>query len=387
MIRSFKDLLAPVSEQEFLNSYSRKSRLIVKTTQRGRTASLFPWATINHLLSAGVVPTSKVRVGMLSRTIPEHMYRRGKKNQVRPDALHQLTAQGVSISINKIAKHVPAIANLADSIERRVGHRVGVNCYITFGKSGAFKPHYDTHDVLAVQIHGAKRWRGYGIPIPYPLPPDDGNINLAVGNPVWDELIEPGDMLYVPRGEAHDAVGEVTPSVHLTFGIYAPTGIDVINWVAGRARTDPAFRMDVSRVGGEDALHRYELELKRNLKNLIDQLSFDTFLDEADQKRRARVRLNVGFDGALNSDTWLTPTPRRRIVLAPESKGEAAVTVGGTSIRISAYATRAFRVLFEEDGLSFGALATKLATSVEDKTLREAVGQLVAKGLCAIEPQ
>jgi ribosomal protein L16 Arg81 hydroxylase len=385
MIRRFKDLLAPLSEQEFLDSFSRKSRLVVKTAQRERTASLLPWATINHLLSAGIVSTSKVRAVVLSRTIPEHMYRRGRKSRLRPDALHQLAAQGVNISINRIGKYVPAIASLADSMERRIGHRVRVNCYITFGKASAFKPHYDTHDVLAVQIHGAKRWRGYGIPIPYPLPPDDGKVERH-SNPVWDELIEAGDALYVPRGEAHDAVGEVTPSVHLTFGIHAPTGIDVLSWVAERARTDPAFRMDVSRVGGEDALHRYELELKQNLKNLIDQLSFDTFLDEADQKRRPRVRLSVGFDGALNADTWLTPTPRRRIALAPESKGDAAVTVGGTNLPLSADARRAFQVVFDEDGLSFKALAEKLATSVQDKTLREAVGQLVAKGLCATEP-
>jgi len=386
MIRSLKDLLGPLSEREFLDSFSRKSRLHVKTTQRERMASLLPWTTINHLLGAGEVPTTNVRVLVLSKNIPEHMYRRGKKNRLRPDALHQLAAQGVSIRIYRIGKYVPAIANLADSIERRIGYRVRVNCYITFGKASAFEPHYDTHDVLAVQIHGAKRWRGYGIPIPYPLPPDDGKVEHS-GNPVWDELIEAGDTLYVPRGEAHDAIGEVTPSVHLTFGLYAPTGIDVLNWMAERARTDAAFRMDVSRVGGKDALHRCELELKQNLKNLIDQLSFDTFLDEVDHKRPARVRLNVGFDGALDPDTRLIPTPRRRIALAPERKGEAAVTVGGSSIRLSADARRAFQVLFEEDGLSLGTLAEKLATSVADKALREAVGQLVAKGLCAVDPQ
>jgi quercetin dioxygenase-like cupin family protein len=35
----------------------------------------------------------------------------------------------------------------------------------------------------------------------------------GLSDPVWEELIEPGDVLYVPRGEAHDAVGEVKPSV------------------------------------------------------------------------------------------------------------------------------------------------------------------------------
>jgi hypothetical protein len=238
-----------------------------------------------------------------------------------------------------------------------------------------------------VQIHGAKRWRGYGIPIPYPLPPDDGKINGAIGKPAWDELIEAGDILYVPRGEAHDAVGEVTPSVHLTFGLYGRTGLDVLKWVTEKARSEAIFRMDVTRVGGEEPLRNHELEVKRRLKDLIDELSFGTYLNEADQKQPSRVRLNLGFDRELRPDTWLAPTPRRRIALAPETKGDAEVTIGGTSIRLSANARQVFQSIFEEDGLSFGALAQKLATPLEDQKLREAVFELATKGLCAVELQ
>src|SRR5579862_536855 len=386
MIRRLKDLLEPLSEQDFLDSFSRKSRLAVRTVQHDRAASLLPWSTINDLLGAGVVPSSKLHVVVLGKTIPELMYRYRSNGRVRPDALQQLAAKGVNIRIDRIEKYVPAIATLADSIERRIGHLVWANCYITFGRASAFTPHYDTHDVLAVQIHGAKRWRGYGIPIPQPLPSFDDNRELAVGASVWDELIEAGDILYEPRGEAHDAVGEVTPSVHLTFAIEVPTGIDLLGWMAEQARTDVLFRMDVTRVGGRDALCGHETQFKRRLKDFIDELSFETFLNEVDQKRASRVRLNLGFDRKLKPDTWLAPTPRRRVALAPTTQGEAEVTIGQTSIRLSANARRAFQVIVAEDGLSFAALAEKLDTHLEDKTLSEAVAELATKGLCAVEP-
>jgi ribosomal protein L16 Arg81 hydroxylase len=146
----------------------------------------------------------------------------------------------------------------------------------------------------------------------------------GLSDPVWEELIEPGDVLYVPRGEAHDAVGEVKPSVHLTFGILAPNGIDVLNWIAPRAQNNVVFRMDVTLVGGEEPLHNHGLVLKRHLHQLIDQLSFDAFLDDVDQRRSPRVRLNLGFDNALTPDTWLSPTLKRRIALAliPKTKPE-----------------------------------------------------------------
>jgi hypothetical protein len=207
----------------------------------------------------------------------------------------------------------------------------------------------------------------------------------GLSDPVWEELIEPGDVLYVPRGEAHDAVGEVKPSVHLTFGILAPNGIDVLNWIAQRAQNNVVFRMDVTRVGGEEPLRNHGLVLKRHLHELIDQLSFDAFLDDVDQRRSPRVRLNLGFGNALRPDTWLSPTLKRRIALALNTKDETEVTLGGSVFRLSANARRTLHLLLEEDGLSFAALAEKLSTTVEDNGLRGAVAQLVTKGLVAVE--
>ena len=385
MIRRLENLVAPLSEREFLDSFSQKRRLVVKTTQPERAASLLPWATINHLIDAGVMPSSQILVNLKGKTCAELMYRRGPEGRLRPDALQQLAAQGVSIVLVGIHDYAPPIATLADAIERRIGHKVGVNCYITFGTTSAFNPHYDTHDVLVVQIQGAKRWRGYGIPIACPIEDFSPRVNVAFGDPVWEELIGPGDVLYVPRGEAHDAVGEVKPSVHLTFGIHPPNGIDLLNWMVQRARNNVVFRMDVSRVGGEEALRNHGLALKRQFHELIDQLSFDAFLDDVDQQRSPRVRLNLGFDNALRPDTWLSPTPKRRIALAPDTKGETAVTLGGSVFRLSANARRTLHLLLEEDGLSFAALAEKLATTVEDDGLHGAVAQLVAKGLVAVE--
>lgn len=187
----------------------------------------------------------------------------------------------------------------------------------------------------------------------------------------------------MPRGEAHDAVGEVKPSVHLTIGITPPTGIDLLKWMIQRAKNDAACRMDISRAGGEESLRNHGLVLKRHLHELVDQLSFDAFLDDLDQQRPPDTRLSLGSDSALRPDTWLSPTPRRRIALGPDSETE--VTFGGRIFQLSANARRTLHLLLEEDGLSFGALAERLATTVEDNGLREAVAELAAKGLVAIE--
>jgi ribosomal protein L16 Arg81 hydroxylase len=385
MIRCLKDLVAPLSENQFLDSFAQKRRLLVKATHPNRVASLLPWATINHLV-ADVMPSSKVKLISKGQRFPESMYRRGQEDRLQPDALQQLAAQGASIVLDEIDKYAPSIATLADAIERRIAHRVGVNCYITFGTASVFNAHYDTHDVLAVQAYGVKRWRGYGIPVAHPAAASvrHGGANITFGSPVWEALVEPGDMLYVPRGEAHDAVCEVKPSVHLTIGILAPNGIDLLNWMAKRAENDTVFRMDITRIGGQKALNNHGQLLKRHLHDLIDQLSFDAFLEDVDQQRSPRVRLNLGLDRVLSSNTWLAPTPRRRIALAADMVDEAELKVGGKTIRLSAAARRILHLLLENDGFSFAALAEKLPA--EDGQLRQAVAELVAKGLVALEP-
>jgi ribosomal protein L16 Arg81 hydroxylase len=387
MIHRLKDLVAPLSEPEFLESFAQKRRVLVKTTQSDRFASLLSWATINHLIDAGVIQSSSYRLVLKGQRVPESMYRRGEEEQLHPDMLQQLAAQGVSIVIDGIDKYVQSIATLADAIERRIGHTVWVNCYITFGTASAFNPHYDTHDVLAVQIQGTKRWRGYGIPVVHPVIPFSRHrdTEITFGDSAWEEFVEPGDVLYVPRGEGHDAVCEVKPSVHLTIGILAPNGIKMLNWMARRAENNPVFRMDVTRVGGQEALNNHGRLLKRHLHELIDQLSFDEFLDESDQQRSPRSRLNLGLNGVLRSDTWLAPTPRRRIALLADMGGEVKLTVGGNAIRLSADARRTLELLLENDGLSFLALAKNLMTTAEDSRLRQSVVELAAKGLVAVE--
>lgn len=140
MIRRLDDLIAPLSEREFLDCFSRKRRLVVKTTQPDRATSLLPWATINRLI-ANEMPASNIAVRLKGRAINELMYRSGPEGKLNPDALQGLAAQGVSIVLNHIHRYAAPIRALAQAIERRLGHPVHVNCYITFGTTSAFTVH------------------------------------------------------------------------------------------------------------------------------------------------------------------------------------------------------------------------------------------------------
>ena len=103
--------------------------------------------------------------------------------------------------MNAVDRSIPQIRQLAAAIEREMGIQTHVNAYLSFSKGGAFKPHWDIHDVLAVQVYGNKRWRIWKGVVPYPVEnADDAAINASVAP---DDEIElaPGDVLFIPRGE------------------------------------------------------------------------------------------------------------------------------------------------------------------------------------------
>lgn len=79
--------------------------------------------------------------------------------------------------------------------------------YATDG--GGVGPHFDSYDVFLLQAHGQRRWR-YGRQKDMSLVPGMPLKILANFVPEFDEVLNPGDMLYLPPRYAHDgvAVGE-----------------------------------------------------------------------------------------------------------------------------------------------------------------------------------
>ena len=250
MIRDLASLLAPLPEQSFLEHFLEKKRLHVSSKEPERAVQLLPWATINHIIEWDMLPADRFKVMRAANRLPPLMFREQEGLQrLRAGPLQALLSQGASLVIDGIDEIVPQIGRLTDAMERRLAHNVGVNAYLSFGRGSAFKAHWDLHDVLVVQVHGSKRWRSYGTPIPFP---DEGIKKNKQDLPteiVWEGLLEPGDLLYLPRGEVHEATLEGKNSVHLTIRIVPRRGSDFVRWVAKQASADELFRMDSDPVG------------------------------------------------------------------------------------------------------------------------------------------
>ena len=115
--------------------------------------------------------------------------------------------------------YMPPITDIAESLERLFRVRIQVNAYAGWRTSHGFDLHWDDHDVFILQVAGRKQWKVYGMTRKYPLAVDVEPTVEKPDAPLWEGMLEDGDLLYIPRGWWHVATPLDEPTLHLTVGV------------------------------------------------------------------------------------------------------------------------------------------------------------------------
>jgi hypothetical protein len=159
--------------------------------------------------------------------------------------LFALYDAGATLVLTQMHKVHPPLGRLCRGLERIFLHPVQCNIYLTPPGAQGFRVHYDTHDVLILQVQGEKLWRFWPKP------------EVAFANthtPLEDQpspteepctqMLRPGNVLYVPRGIWHDAMSQGSQSsLHLTVGIVGQSWGDALRAALHlMEQEDPALR-------------------------------------------------------------------------------------------------------------------------------------------------
>ena len=189
--------------------------------------------------------------------------------QLNADQVKDFLRRGATLVANDIDHLSPGLTAFADAMERALGGKVQGNLYTSSRRRQGFGAHFDTHDVYAVHVEGTKTWHIYEgratDPIPHPSFKFLGREyhEKAKGALLMDVHMEPGDLLYLPRGQYHDALADEGGTVHVAFGITYPIGLDVVSFLFERVVAEPEFRANLPRRGGPDAGRALSAHLAR----------------------------------------------------------------------------------------------------------------------------
>lgn len=113
-----------------------------------------------------------------------------------------------------------SVWKLCATLQEFMGSFVGTNMYLTPPGTQGFAPHYDDVEVFILQLEGKKRWRVYKPKSDKETLPKFSSRNFEqneIGKPMMDMVLQPGDLLYMPRGTIHQGnCLEDAHSLHIT---------------------------------------------------------------------------------------------------------------------------------------------------------------------------
>ncbi len=176
--------------------------------------------------------------------------------------------EGASLVVSQFHETHPPLAEFCRGLERLFLHPVQSNIYLTPPAAQGFRTHFDTHDVLVLQVEGRKRWRvwdGERVARPTRRTPWPGQMQ-PLGEP-HVLVLEPGDALYIPRGVMHDAATEPgSLSLHATIGFMEASWAQAIRALLDEAELrDAGLRESLPswRIGEADLLPALAEKLSR----------------------------------------------------------------------------------------------------------------------------
>jgi ribosomal protein L16 Arg81 hydroxylase len=234
-------LLRPVPPAKFFDEHWQEKPLLVSRNDRDYFGTLLSLEEIDPLIT--VLPSDLVTLANSDDPLDVAEFARpdGTLDVVKAC---QFFATGTTLIVQEAHKRHEKLAALCRTLECELGATVQCNIYVTPPGGKGFDTHYDTHDVLLMQITGAKEWTIFNSPIRLPLAgqPYDPNLHPA-GAATMSFMLQAGDFLYIPRGFLHHARSADEISVHVTVGVLPYRWSDVmLEAIAQLCLSDPAFR-------------------------------------------------------------------------------------------------------------------------------------------------
>jgi ribosomal protein L16 Arg81 hydroxylase len=221
-------------------------------------------------------------------------------------------AHGATLSINKADELFPEVQTFAESCEEHFRIPVGVNLYAGWRTDNGFDLHWDRHDTLILQIHGRKHWTIYEPTVEHPLndrlltPPP-----TPKGAPVWEGLLEEGDLLYMPRGWWHVARPLDEPTLHLTAGLRHRTAATLLKWLGSELNKEAAFRADLPVCRSPEDRTAYAAMVRELVTSALTDDVVERYMRMVDREMPARPRVHLP-DAAMSKPVKLEPdTPLR----------------------------------------------------------------------------
>ncbi|VTJ68738.1 Hypothetical predicted protein [Marmota monax] len=220
--RLFEWLIAPMPPEHFYRRLWEREAVLVRRQDHTYYQGLFSTADLDSMLR-----NEEVQFG---QHLDAARYINGRRETLNPPgralpaAAWSLYQAGCSLRLLCPQAFSATVWQFLAVLQEQFGSMAGSNVYLTPPNSQGFAPHYDDIEAFVLQLEGRKLWRVYRPRVPNEELALTSSPNFSqedLGEPVLQTVLEPGDLLYFPRGFIHQAeCQDGVHSLHLTVSTY-----------------------------------------------------------------------------------------------------------------------------------------------------------------------
>ena len=299
------DVLHPIEVSHFLKTVQGSDFAYLRG-EPDRFSHLLPWETINRIVEQQRLAYPRLRLFMGGTRVPVQSYCREMKDggttrlSVIGSEVTRALRQGATLVIDSVEEMHEPLREFAGDAEYHLRDSLQINAYASCGTTNGFDLHYDDHDVLVIQVAGSKHWTVYRPTRRYPLPGESAFSKPPEDEPIFDQVLTAGDVLYMPRGWWHVVVPRNEASLHLTCSSMPRPAAHLLGWLGQRSRASERWRADLPLHRTAEEREAYLAGLREDLIAWLHEGIIDEFFD--DLAASAPVRTRLGLPWMLESN-------------------------------------------------------------------------------------
>jgi len=381
-------LLAPVAVEEFLSDYWLKRHLFCRGPA-DRFSPLLSWDTLNTTLAHHWRETFRFRLALQGRDLDPASYADldGYTPRIRAKDLTDHLRRGATLSFDAIDELHEPLTRLAESFESFFRGGTKINIYAGWRALHGLDLHRDSQEIFILQLDGRKRWLLYGSSIEGIDRSGLKDSSVPPPGAELDQVLQPGDLLYIPRGCYHVAVPMNEPTLHLTLGVKNPRGADLLQWLIDRMPPSDLAARDLPFLAPEAERLEYAERLRASLVDGLSRDLVEQYFAETGSNLKPRPSFSLPFSatpGLLPPGQDFLVGLSTRVRLCAESAGFCEVHAGSRTLRFPRIMQPVVKQLAERSPRSLRELVDGSGPEFDAEAVRMLVGLLVKEGLAEI---
>lgn len=256
-----------------------------------------------------------------------------------------------TLLVQAVNEHYPPAREIINAFQWMPSWRLD-DLMVSFSTpQGGVGPHIDQYDVFIIQGDGKRRWQvgakgNYQERTPHP-----DLKQIEAFEPIIDEVLECGDVIYIPAGFPHEGTA-ITPSLNYSVGFRAPSQAELLSSLAD-------FALEFDKLGSrytdsqeslfaqsnrsdflpEEAIERIQNMLQDAVqdKTLIAQVAAKVLSTNPRPPLQFWPEINIAPPELIRmlaqSDGWLTAPGLRWLFTSGQVSEPRAVYIQGTKFK------------------------------------------------------